>query len=360
MPGIIPARAGFTGPRPASRRPSGDHPRSRGVYRRDGAGGRPAGGSSPLARGLQHESIIGAHTQGIIPARAGFTAGSWSSRPAPMDHPRSRGVYRPLPPGRHRRSGSSPLARGLPSGRSARRREPSDHPRSRGVYVLDALSCEDSSGSSPLARGLPSACRARAVSGGIIPARAGFTRARVLLPGLMGDHPRSRGVYPPQSGPGTRPGGSSPLARGLLSIVNMQLPSRGIIPARAGFTHDHSSEGLPVGDHPRSRGVYPAPLLLSARPLGSSPLARGLHHVMRPGRTEPGIIPARAGFTGLDGVDGAGRRDHPRSRGVYRGRPRGRAHPRGSSPLARGLLSRRAAQSSHHGIIPARAGFTRA
>ena len=70
------------------------------------------------------------------------------------------------------------------------------------------------------------------------------------------------------------------------------------------------------------------------------------------------IIPARAGFTALiigsDGHD----RDHPRSRGVYPLRRRVLAFRRGSSPLARGLLSVGGSVCADGRIIPARAGFT--
>ena len=38
---------------------------------------REAPGSSPLARGLHYSSLMDYHKTGIIPARAGFTAGRW-------------------------------------------------------------------------------------------------------------------------------------------------------------------------------------------------------------------------------------------------------------------------------------------
>ena len=50
---------------------------------------------------------------------------------------------------------------------------------------------------------------------------------------------------------------------------------------------------------------------------GSSPLARGLPARPAGGGVHRGIIPARAGFTVLRGPGHLGRRDHPRSRGVY-------------------------------------------
>ena len=57
---------------------------------------------------------------------------------------------------------------------------------------------------------------------------------------------------------------------------------------------------LLMGDHPRSRGVYEFPSILTAWNAGSSPLARGLQHGLRLARVLLGIIPARAGFTLAD------------------------------------------------------------
>ena len=91
---------------------------------------------------------------------------------------------------------------------------------------------------------------------GIIPARAGFTAARV-------------GTVPD-------PSGSSPLARGLPRPVSESIRFRRIIPARAGFTAWLTFIYVWLPDHPRSRGVYGGvvPRLLQRE--GSSPLARGL------------------------------------------------------------------------------------
>mgnify|MGYP001640188285 CR=1 FL=1 len=71
-----------------------------------------------------------------------------------------------------------------------------------------------------------------------------------------GDHPRSRGVYPPPLASASWKSGSSPLARGLPTGQAMRLALRGIIPARAGFTYGPGNEPGPSWDHPRSRGVY--------------------------------------------------------------------------------------------------------
>ena len=86
--GIIPARAGFTRTHSWRARPGPDHPRSRGVYQLDGDKIRQEYGSSPLARGLPPSRGVITVSVRIIPARAGFT-GPRSSRPEGMqDHPR--------------------------------------------------------------------------------------------------------------------------------------------------------------------------------------------------------------------------------------------------------------------------------
>ena len=72
---------------------------------------------------------------------------------------------------------------------------------------------------------------------------------------------------------------------------------RGIIPARAGFTSTMGVAVYVVKDHPRSRGVYGNRTNSYPTPPGSSPLARGLPTVIPTPPKAPGIIPARAGFT---------------------------------------------------------------
>jgi len=152
-------------------------------------------------------------------------------------------------------------------------------------------------GSSPLARGLRHVGVILDIEDRIIPARAGFTAPRRYSCSSTRDHPRSRGVY----GRGRirrRPGpGSSPLARGLQPQNPLDPERNMIIPARAGFTRDADDGYRHREDHPRSRGVYSTAISPARSIRGSSPLARGLHHldftIVHPYR----IIPARAGFT---------------------------------------------------------------
>ena len=213
-------------------------------------------------------------------------------------------------------------------------------------------------GSSPLARGLLSLVSELPQRTRIIPARAGFTRRGRRLSGSRRDHPRSRGVYPPSCPTASCAPGSSPLARGLRRPSPSRRARTRIIPARAGFTGRQRRHGDRGGDHPRSRGVYEQAARPAYRNQGSSPLARGLPKWKATPPGVSGIIPARAGFTRGCLSDLPYGEDHPRSRGVYPPEPRGQRGARGSSPLARGLRARVARRAGARGIIPARAGFT--
>ena len=213
-------------------------------------------------------------------------------------------------------------------------------------------------GSSPLARGLRRPAEAAGRADRIIPARAGFTGLPYRMSSWGGDHPRSRGVYVKSGGERPVGQGSSPLARGLLPRPLTAIRTRGIIPARAGFTLRRLRGPVGQGDHPRSRGVYLKCFGEKYTARGSSPLARGLLKLRAVQMVFARIIPARAGFTGGSFRKSMLSRDHPRSRGVYsvlRG-PYGPAM--GSSPLARGLLHSGHGLFFLSGIIPARAGFT--
>ena len=172
-----------------------DHPRSRGVYDHAGQWVFPPAGSSPLARGLRLEGLLGGELRRIIPARAGFTPSVRIDEAISADHPRSRGVY---------------------------------------AWIAEDNSIDG--GSSPLARGLLVSLVHGAADLRIIPARAGFTAAPALSPSLRRDHPRSRGVYARVPCTRSTSAGSSPLARGLRGQGRATERGKGIIPARAGFT----------------------------------------------------------------------------------------------------------------------------
>ena len=177
---------------------------------------------------------------------------------------------------------------------------------------------------------------------------------------------RDRGIIPARAGFTWRSraaqkmsSGSSPLARGLRRRGLGRRCRGWIIPARAGFTQTRRGWVRWLGDHPRSRGVYKKAEPPTLRTLGSSPLARGLRSRRRFRVQRWRIIPARAGFTPSPRSRGRRSADHPRSRGVYRAGVCGCQRCPGSSPLARGLRPPGLLASSRRRIIPARAGFTR-
>ena len=254
-------------------------------------------GSSPLARGSRRSDRLLLVGRGLIPARAGLTAGARMSLTMGRAHPRSRGAHSSEATRRMRERGSSPFARGSQHGRQEdRRRE------------------------------------------GLIPARAGLTGRRRRRTRSRGAHPRSRGAHTGFTTGTTASLGSSPLARGSLAAGAPGEAELGLIPARAGLTADRWSGTAAERAHPRSRGAHPARVETTCEPVGSSPLARGSP---RPGGwfgAGVGLIPARAGLTSRLWATLPRGRAHPRSRGAHSSASVTIRSSGGSSPLARGSL----------------------
>ena len=275
--GLIPARAGNTSATPPLTACRRAHPRSRGEHPRLWHLQRQPTGSSPLARGTQTGARNIAIKLGLIPARAGNTP---QPRYAPLQaraHPRSRGehdyaAFSGVPAG-----GSSPLARGthavnletricsglIPARAGNTRRDDQKkksiraHPRSRGEHTCHGISLLCASGSSPLARGTRGALPAPHTDQGLIPARAGNTMPEMMMSGIIGAHPRSRGEHPGVDEAVFEHEGSSPLARGTRVEPAGDGDDAGLIPARAGNTTPLRLIMASWGAHPRSRGEHP-------------------------------------------------------------------------------------------------------
>ena len=167
----------------------------------------------------------------------------------------------------------------------------------RGVYLPASSSMLVPPGSSPHARGLLHGVEAAGHADRIIPACAGFTRWPGSGRHWPGDHPRMRGVYFFMIESTDVASGSSPHTRGLLPASSVMVMVARIIPAHAGFTPRYPYWTPGSRDHPRTRGVYCAPVEHVGIDDGSSPHARGLPGIRRRGLDDRGIIPARAGFT---------------------------------------------------------------
>ena len=213
-------------------------------------------------------------------------------------------------------------------------------------------------GSSPRVRGkhLPLADSIR--KPGLIPARAGKTplsvpraargwahpracgendRAAPLDDEGQGSSPRVRGKR--RGGVGGAPlPGSSPRVRGKPRRRPRKRVPAGLIPARAGKT---GVLGHPLAQpwaHPRACGENWRAVSAAAARDGSSPRVRGKRDSVKPLADGGGLIPARAGKTGPARMPSARRRAHPRACGenlVLRGFVLSAG---GSSPRVRGKL----------------------
>ena len=234
--GIIPAYAGSTSHEGLDDAAVEDHPRIRGEHFHifQHVAGRQ--GSSPHTRGAPDNSKGVDSSNRIIPAYAGSTKNIRRGNYSSWDHPRIRGEH----PVAERRGGayrgSSPHTRGAPtrtrrpdsqrriipayagSTRStiAAESSPTDHPRIRGEHKDAYRAIARAAGSSPHTRGALSRSSHSRTGGGIIPAYAGSTRARLVGAVSRSDHPRIRGEHAHVDGMNWLMPGSSPHTRGAL------------------------------------------------------------------------------------------------------------------------------------------------
>ena len=151
------------------------------------------------------------------------------------------------------------------------------HPRSRGENRTSRLTGSGGMGSSPLTRGKPSDRETDRPRARLIPAHAGKTTPRWSNLSSRSAHPRSRGENStPKKLPSKLPG-SSPLTRGKLSGLGINVAQLRLIPAHAGKTSAMWAIVSSQAAHPRSRGENAANSLQSSLVAGSSPLTRGKH-----------------------------------------------------------------------------------
>ena len=317
LPGLIPARAGRTDTLHIALHAHGAHPRSCGadVVLTDTL--KSTEGSSPLVRGghLAH----GCHEVSVrlIPARAGRTPDGRVPPSSVPAHPRSCGADPQHAHWAWTSRGSSPLVRGGLSGQAAGLghlrliparagrtgcgrpcwADPTAHPRSCGADIPDKGFPQWRHGSSPLVRGGHRRESAADTTTGLIPARAGRTSHAKLGASRHPAHPRSCGADSHARSSWRARSGSSPLVRGGPTRVLIRLADLWLIPARAGRTTPEVERSAPQPAHPRSCGADPARTSRARSPTGSSPLVRGGLVVASAVVTTPGLIPARAGRT---------------------------------------------------------------
>ncbi len=270
----IPASAGETGSKCRTRALCAVYPRERGGNSSPKSERTTDGGLSPRARGKLETHRDLSRRRGSIPASAGETYFSVSSRSFLRVYPRERGGN------------------------------------------FESIDCgRDARGLSPRARGKPSAGSCVVVSGGSIPASAGETlqqRHAVLADQV---YPRERGGNATTTTPRDPEAGLSPRARGKhLDGSELSQPGRSI-PASAGETcvcHVFSSIRAV---YPRERGGNCWRPLLCLPLGGLSPRARGKRVPSRARGKHGRSIPASAGETIEAVVRDRHRKVYPRERG---------------------------------------------
>ena len=335
-------------------------------------------GSSPLTRGKLRLCCSEAVRVGLIPAHAGKTPRHAYAYTTSAAHPRSRGENALKPGTRANHSGSSPLTRGKRVGaisaHVAHRLIPAHagktwalapstqpapaHPRSRGENASRAVAARAVMGSSPLTRGKLGLLWLQLTRGGLIPAHAGKTSVSTRTLTLRTAHPRSRGENVAAACHSRRRTGSSPLTRGKLYTPDPNACGRRLIPAHAGKTASCTGPPGRSWAHPRSRGENSHAKMMPPREPGSSPLTRGKRVGRQSVIVSVRLIPAHAGKTMNCIVFSSSVWAHPRSRGENGGPVHEADGGAGSSPLTRGKLPCKDDASTRAGLIPAHAGKT--
>ena len=317
-PRNIPACAGKTCSTCTTRLRNSEHPRVRGE---NGVAARVRSwprGTSPRARGKLREFHDGFLSCRNIPACAGKTALYWAHRPF--------------------WSGTSPRARGKPLPKLYNILRGLEHPRVRGengLYQAPTLLADRN-----------------------IPACAGKTVVVSVPRGSMAEHPRVRGENPRSHRPQQPTIGTSPRARGKHRVApESRRPIRNI-PACAGKTTAAHIDAPLKPEHPRVRGENVVELTKNLRNSGTSPRARGKRGWGHDYFVHERNIPACAGKTS-DHIKRLGRKsEHPRVRGENaRQSAICFSHP-GTSPRARGKSKRIPCGFNEIRNIPACAGKT--
>ena len=170
----------------------------------------------------------------------------------------------------------------------------------------------------------------------LIPAREGKTPARYSSSNPAPAHPRACGENSARVRYMSPLGGSSPRVRGKLVHALALLVEAGLIPARAGKTRAGPADPRARRAHPRACGENRRGGRVHAGMPGSSPRVRGKRVGAGDGHLGVGLIPARAGKTGRSGPRRRAWRAHPRVCGENYWHWLHRSGAGGSSPRVRG------------------------
>ena len=193
--------------------------------------------------------------------------------------------------------GSSPPVRGAHWNRCLRSGRTGLIPARAGSTIVALFAGFAGWGSSPPVRGARGHHDWSRGHDWLIPARAGSTFRFLARPIMSGAHPRPCGEHLISSTLQPSCAGSSPPVRGAPHAQLMAGAVSGLIPARAGSTHQPVQLSLCSGAHPRPCGEHICTAIFNACVEGSSPPVRGAQQPVKWVLQTVGLIPARAGST---------------------------------------------------------------
>ena len=272
--GLIPAHAGKTSGFIFWNSVDRAHPRACGENQASSGARRPGRGSSPRMRGKRPVDSHHDIARGLIPAHAGKTEHPPSAHPAVWAHPRACGENAPLTGAQSPFAGSSPRMRGklgdgqacdhasglIPAHAGKTNTSSSSkllswaHPRACGENVSIHLTKRLFVGSSPRMRGKPARAPRSLISSGLIPAHAGKTVSSSARLSRRRAHPRACGENPNFLAIEVKSEGSSPRMRGKRFHRLGRGLGRRLIPAHAGKTSAKQPSTGPSRAHPRACG----------------------------------------------------------------------------------------------------------
>ena len=200
---------------------------------------------------------------------------------------------------------------------------------------------------------------AQAKSTRITPTCVGNTQRKKKQAFPAQDHPHLRGEYFFKSSRAAGRAGSPPLAWGIPALLQTRIKRHGITPTCVGNTHVVGTVAILEGDHPHLRGEYSEGKMLQMTIKGSPPLAWGIRRRTLSMTFWKRITPTCVGNTVLQAENSRNRRDHPHLRGEYGDVKFLLLAPLGSPPLAWGIHKHKTKLVHSKRITPTCVGNTR-
>ena len=274
---LIPARAGKTDSTPTRCCTTTAHPRACGENLQSPLLCSCPQGSSPRVRGKLRPRRRPHRRGRLIPARAGKTSYTRQAISRQRAHPRACGENADGNRGAEGGVGLIPARAGKTDHGPPQHGRRAAHPRACGENVMSIPRQVGKTGSSPRVRGKPHRRWQGPHPGGLIPARAGKTKAAKVRGRSASAHPRACGENALVGDDRAHTNGSSPRVRGKPLWADLGGGGAGLIPARAGKTAMVRNRRAEPTAHPRACGENNWVLDDGASTNGSSPRVRGKH-----------------------------------------------------------------------------------